>query len=113
VLLDRSGGPQRIAVVDWEQAGVGCGLLDLAHLTYGLDERDVRRMCETYRAAWPDAAGSLDEGAKFDAVLASCQCQKALYRLARWKAWRVPTARVTQWVGEAEQYWARAKKGVA
>jgi aminoglycoside phosphotransferase (APT) family kinase protein len=113
VLLDRSGDPPRIAVVDWEQAGVGCGLLDLAHLTYGLNEPDVRRMCETYRAAWSGPAGLPEGDPRFDAVLASCQFQKALYRLARWRAWRVPPARVRQWVGEAEQHWKRAKKGAA
>jgi Ser/Thr protein kinase RdoA (MazF antagonist) len=113
VLIDRSCDPPRVAVIDWEQAGVGCGLLDLAHLTYGLDERDLRRMCDAYRAAWPDRPRLPEGEAQFDAVLASCQFQKALYRLARWKAWRVPPARVRQWVGEAERHSARVQKGVA
>src|SRR5207237_7099752 len=37
VLADRAHRPARICVVDWEVAGVGCGLLDLVDLKYGLD----------------------------------------------------------------------------
>src|SRR5207248_3127413 len=37
VIADRSHTPPRICLIDWEMAGVGCGLLDLVHLKYGLD----------------------------------------------------------------------------
>jgi hypothetical protein len=104
VLADPSVDPARVALVDWELGGVGCGLLDLAHLMYGLAVDDVRRMCDAYREAWPAAAGP---PSAFDDVLAACQLQKVLYRLARWNAWRVPVAQVAKWVGEAERLTAR------
>ena len=111
VLLDRTGEPPRVALVDWELAGTGCGLLDLAHLTYGLDDGDVWRMCDAYRAAWPGPTPWPADDAAFRRVLAACQLQKAIYRLARWKAWRVPPARVAQWVNEVEQLWACVRAG--
>src|SRR5262249_28158681 len=36
VLADRSSHPARICLVDWEMAGVGCGLMDLVVLKHGL-----------------------------------------------------------------------------
>src|SRR5262249_27369445 len=48
VLADRSCRPARICFVDWEMAGVGCGLTDLIDLKYGLDPADDREMCRVY-----------------------------------------------------------------
>jgi thiamine kinase-like enzyme len=107
VLADRSIDPARIAIVDWELAGVGCGLLDLAHLAYGLGADAERRMCEAYCDEWRGLARLPCDPSDFERLLAACQLQKVLYRLARWKAWRVTAAQVAGWVGEAEQLRAR------
>jgi Phosphotransferase enzyme family len=48
----------RVCVVDWELAGIGPGVLDLAALTLGLPEADADTLVETYRLALerpPDA----------------------------------------------------------
>jgi thiamine kinase-like enzyme len=41
----------RVCVVDWELAGVGPGVLDLAALTAGLADDDASVLAETYRLA--------------------------------------------------------------
>ena len=45
------------ASVDWELAGVGPGVLDLAALTSGLADDDAAALAETYRLALERAAG--------------------------------------------------------
>jgi Ser/Thr protein kinase RdoA (MazF antagonist) len=111
VLLDRSQEPSTVAFVDWEMAGIGCGLLDLAHLTYGLDAAGVRWLCDAYRTAWSGPVPLPANDSEFGRPFASCQLHKTLYRLARWEAWRVPPARVAQWVSEAERLCARISSG--
>ena len=49
---------ERVCVVDWELAGIGPGVLDLAALTTGLPEADAATLAESYRTALahpPDA----------------------------------------------------------
>ena len=45
VLADTSRSPARICFIDWEMAGVGCGLLDLVHLKYGFAPADAQPLC--------------------------------------------------------------------
>jgi Phosphotransferase enzyme family len=107
VIAARSSSPARIAFIDWEMAGVGCGLLDLVHLKYGLGGADDRGMCEAYRAEL-GGAGLLPSGRReLGSLLAACELHKTLYRLARHRAWQVPGERVARWVAEAEQFRAR------
>jgi hypothetical protein len=42
-------GPARVCAVDWELAGIGPGVLDLAALTLGLADVDVERLGSAYR----------------------------------------------------------------
>ncbi len=44
-------GDGRVCAVDWELAGVGPGVLDLATLTLGLPEPDAAELAEAYRRA--------------------------------------------------------------
>jgi thiamine kinase-like enzyme len=49
---------ERVCVVDWELAGIGPGVLDVAALTAGLADDDAAALAETYRLALehpPDA----------------------------------------------------------
>jgi aminoglycoside phosphotransferase (APT) family kinase protein len=48
VVVDTSDTPARICIVDWEMAGVGCGLVDLVHLKYGLDPLNDQMMGAAY-----------------------------------------------------------------
>jgi hypothetical protein len=45
----------RVCPVDWERAGVGPGVLDVAALTLGLVDDQVDRVGEAYRRALPDS----------------------------------------------------------
>jgi aminoglycoside phosphotransferase (APT) family kinase protein len=104
VLADRSRSPARICFVDWEMAGVGCGLLDLVDLKYGLGPADDRRMCAAYCAELA-GTGLLPAGPReLGRLFAACELHRTVYRLAFSQTWRVPPERVAQWVGEARAF---------
>jgi hypothetical protein len=107
VLAQRSSSPARICVIDWEMAGVGCGLLDLVHLKYGLGPEDDRRMCAAYAAELAGAGLLPASSRELDIVLAACELHKTLYRLASCGAWGLPAARIAGWVAEAHQFLSR------
>jgi hypothetical protein len=101
VLADRSQDPTRICVVDWEMAGVGCGLLDLVHLKCGLDPASDREMRGAYCAELA-GTGLLPEGPReLDRLFAACELHRTVYRLAFCNEWRVPPEKVARWVSEA------------
>ncbi len=101
VLADRSHHPARICFVDWEVAGVGCGLLDLVHLKHGLDPASDREMCAAYCAEL-DGTGLLPSSPpELCRLFAACEVHQTLYRLAHSNLWRLPLERVAQWVTEA------------
>ena len=102
VIADTSASPDRTCIVDWEMAGVGCGLMDLAHLTYGLPPREVERMFDLYgeELTGTGLMPSDDEGKR---LLASCQLHGALYRLAHADVWRLPLERVGEWIADSEE----------
>jgi aminoglycoside phosphotransferase (APT) family kinase protein len=97
--------------IDWEMGGVGCALLDLAHLKYGLDVNDDRRMIDAYREQLARARLLPSDEHEFGRLLAACELQKTLYRLAHSATWRLPLERVTQWVGEAEAFLRQVRDG--
>jgi thiamine kinase-like enzyme len=102
VIADTSASSHRTCIVDWEMAGVGCGLIDLAHLTYGLPPRETERMFELYgeELTGTGLMPSHDEGKR---LLASCQLHGTLYRLAHADAWRIPLERVEGWIADGEE----------
>lgn len=102
VLADRSQDPARIHFIDWESAGLGCGVLDLVNLSYGLDSEARDEMRRSYvcgltvdghRSAVPDDLGRLE---------AAAEAHKALWRLAHCGVWDLPDASVRQFCSEAE-----------
>jgi Phosphotransferase enzyme family len=103
VLADRSTNPARICFVDWEMAGLGCGLMDLVELKHGLDPVNDQKMRMAYCAelAETDLLPSCPEDRS--RLFAACELSQTVYRLAHSKSWRLPIARVAQWVSEARQ----------
>jgi aminoglycoside phosphotransferase (APT) family kinase protein len=87
----------RVAIVDWELAGAGCGALDLVHLAYGLPAREHRRLCDAY---WRSLDGAPPAGER-DALLAACALHKTVYRLAHARTLAGDEATVRRWVAEA------------
>jgi aminoglycoside phosphotransferase (APT) family kinase protein len=104
VIPDRSSPPTRIRFIDWEMAGIGCGLLDLVHLKYGLDPPSDREMVAAYRRELRAAGLPPVHEGEFEHVLAACELHKTLYRLAHSPAWRLPPVKLRQWVTEAKAF---------
>jgi aminoglycoside phosphotransferase (APT) family kinase protein len=107
VLALRAASPPRIAFVDWEMAGIGCGLLDLVHLKHGLDPATDRRMCEVYREAWRENGGSAIDDELFSRSVTAGEVHSAMYRVAHGRAWGVTHESIAAWVGEVRQLFAR------
>ena len=107
VIADRARSPARICFVDWEMAGVGCGLLDLVHLKYGLDATNDREMVSAYRAELRGAGLLPADDAEFERVLSACEVHKTLYRLAHCGTLRPPPPTLEQWVAEAREHVGR------
>jgi hypothetical protein len=101
VLVDRSSIPPRVCFVDWEMAGVGCALLDLAHFTYGLEPEWKERVSAAYFERLAGARIAPTSAPERARMLAACELVKTIYRLAR-KSPEVPLERVAGWVAEAE-----------
>jgi aminoglycoside phosphotransferase (APT) family kinase protein len=102
VVADTSTSPDRTCIVDWEMAGVGCGLIDLAHLTYGLPPREAERMLDLYSDELT-GTGLLPSGEEGARLFAACRLHGALYRLAHAATWRLPLERVEEWIAESEE----------
>lgn len=100
ILVQGAAGSPRIRPVDWELAGVGPGLLDLAALTSGSwSAADREQIALAYRGAlapgWrPEAADLLD-------ALAHCRLFVAV-RWLGWSAdWSPPAEHAHDWLAEA------------
>lgn len=102
VIAETSVSLDRTCIVDWEMAGVGCGLIDLAHLTYGLPPREAERMFDLYgeELTGTGFVPSDEEGLR---LLASCRLHGTLYRLAHAEVWRLPLGRVGEWIDDSEE----------
>jgi hypothetical protein len=86
---------KKAVFVDWEWAGIGPGLGDVADLVNGLDEGATRRMLEAYAGS---AAGAVP--ADHDALDRSYKLallHKTMVRLGRSIDWKVSDDQVTSW----------------
>lgn len=90
-----------MCAVDWEMAGLGPGLLDLAALSSGWDEAHRRELALAYRAAlrprpgWPPGEGELL------ALLDSASLCLAVQWLGWSPGWSPPPEHARDWLGEA------------
>lgn len=103
VIADTSRRPARICFVDWEMAGIGCGLLDLVHLRYGLDEENAARMLAAYRQGLDGSGLIPTDEIQLARLVAACELHKTLYRLAFSPTWRLPTSRIREWMEDSER----------
>ena len=101
VMADRSQRRASIAFVDWEMAGVGCGLFDLATLKYGLSTEHDARMLAAYFAR-AEQVGLVYGGDRWRA-LAACDVHRTMLRLWRNQVWQLPDDSIEEWVAEAER----------
>lgn len=102
VVVDTSNDPPRICFVDWEMAGAGCGLLDLAHLLHGFAGPEREAVGSAY---WSELARARPAAALMypERVLAAAELQNAIFRLAHIAAWGLDRATVAERVEELER----------
>jgi hypothetical protein len=105
VLVQQSPGGLRVCPIDWELAGIGPGLIDLAALTAGKWSAGQKEaLALAYHEALP--AGSLTKR-DFATALDCCRLQCAVQWLG-WSAdWSPPSAQAHDWIGEALELAAR------
>jgi phosphotransferase family enzyme len=104
ILVGAQGDAMRICPIDWEMAGIGPALLDLAALTAGSwtdgqREEIVRayREAAIVQLAWTSAPEA------FDRALDCCRLHVAVQWLG-WSAdWSPPAAHRRDWLGEAQR----------
>jgi len=101
------GDAPRIAFVDWELAGAGCGALDVVHLAYGLGPEARRRLFDAYWLALEGSPLAIEDRGERAALLAACELHKTLYRLAHATSFGSDEATVSRWVEEAESWRSR------
>jgi thiamine kinase-like enzyme len=106
VIACRTGESARIALVDWEMAGVGCGVLDLVHLKHGLGAEDDRRMCDVYFQALAESGCGTPVGGAREQLLTACDLHITMYRLAFGQTWSVPAETMAQWVDDVRRMYA-------
>jgi aminoglycoside phosphotransferase len=98
VMVDSAWSPPRIAPADWELAGVGPGLLDLASLTAGRwTDADRGAVVSVYAST---AGRSLDSD--FLADLDRCRLYNAITLLGVSPDWLPPSEHHHDWLSEAE-----------
>lgn len=103
LIADGDDGGHRVCAVDWETAGVGPGVLDLAALTAGRWTTEQReRLLLAYHGAWSDAGGA---GALSDLreALVCARLQVALQWIGWSRDWSPPAEHAHDWLGEATQ----------
>jgi thiamine kinase-like enzyme len=103
IIADRSMDPARICFIDWEMAGIGCGVMDIVHLKYGLDEGDDRKMRAAYCDELAGTALLPSSRADLRSVFAACELHRTLHRLAHVNFWQTPLERIARWVADAQR----------
>lgn len=101
VLIAGDADEHRVCAVDWETAGIGPGVLDLAALTAGGWAADQReRLALAYHGAWSEAGG----GGSMSDLLAALVCarlQVALQWIGWSSDWRPPSEHAQDWLAVA------------
>jgi phosphotransferase family enzyme len=98
VLVAHGGDAPRVCPIDWEMAGVGPSLLDVAALTTGRWSDDEKlRLARAYAAA---LAGPPPED-ELASALDACRLHIAVQWLGWARKWTPPEEHVQDWLGEA------------
>ena len=102
VLVDDALAPDRVCPVDWEVAGMGPPLLDVAALVAGRwSDENRRAIAAAYRAALPGGRRPPDD--VFDAVLTACRLHLAVQWLGWSRDWSPPPEHATDWLRDARE----------
>lgn len=100
VLVSEGPAGTRVCPVDWEMAGVGPGLLDLAALSTGWNDRAAARMAAAYREALGGEGNALEEAAVTRA-LDDCRLLLCMQWLGWAPGWAPPAENRQDWLALA------------
>ena len=103
VLIADEAAGRRICAVDWEMAGVGPGMLDLAALSSGWDETTRRALALAYRAALPPVEGWPPAESEFLYLLDCGELCLAVQWLGWAPRWSAPPEQARNWWERALQ----------
>jgi aminoglycoside phosphotransferase (APT) family kinase protein len=104
VLVQERWGERHIRPVDWEMAGVGPPLLDLAALTSGeWDTRARTAMALAYRDAALQAGALMEPMDRFLRTLTACRLLLAVQWLGWGRGWEPPPHHRQNWLAEASR----------
>jgi hypothetical protein len=95
---------ERVCVVDWELAGLGPGMLDLAALTSGLPDDDAASLAESYRLALNDPPDATELGLDLDCA----RLHLAIQWLGWSPDWTPPPEHARDWRAELPRLLERA-----
>jgi Phosphotransferase enzyme family len=98
---------QRIAFVDWELAGIGCGILDVVHLAYGLDHDACQRLFDAYWGALEGSSLAVEDRKQRATLIAASELHKTLYRLAHVTTLGSDEDTVRRWLKDAASWRSR------
>lgn len=104
ILVEEGAGKLRVCPVDWEMAGTGTGLIDLAALTAGSWEAEQRNALEMayYHALTPHDRWPPTRDEFLDA-LDCCRLHMAVQLLGWAAKWSPPQDEAQDWLGEARR----------
>ncbi|MGY1688902.1 phosphotransferase family protein [Geodermatophilus sp. SYSU D01105] len=103
VLVVEGVADRRVCAVDWEMAGLGPGLLDVAALCSGWDEGTSRALALSYRRALRPRPGWPPGAEEFLALLDCCSLCVAVQWLGWAPGWSPPPDHARDWLGQAVQ----------
>jgi len=102
VLVETTAARRCIRPVDWELAGLGPMLMDLAALTAGSWTEDQRAdLAASYERAAGHETRTWRAHGGFTRALDCCRLQLAIQRLGWAKEWTPPATHRQDWLGEA------------
>jgi aminoglycoside phosphotransferase (APT) family kinase protein len=100
VLVRMTRDQVRICPIDWEMAALGPGLMDLASLTTGWDQRAQHSLMRAYASASQTIA-SASVTREFRVDLDCCRLHLALRMLGWSNTWAPPPQHAHNWLSEA------------
>lgn len=102
ILVEVDGGELEVRPVDWEMAGLGPGLIDLAALAGGWDEGERSLLFAAYREGLEAAGGTAAATPTTTEDLNRCRLHLALQWIGWAREWRPPREHRQDWLGEAQ-----------
>ena len=113
VIVDTSVFPVRIVIVDWENPGIGFGLIDLIHLKYNrLSPEEDIRFCAEYFKELSCHGMSQIGGENPTVLLDACELFFTFYRIATCTLWGEPLAHLPKRVEKARRVYTRLNKNL-